>query len=491
MTDSTAHAGPAGTLPAGPTVDTRRSGALGFISAGWLRFRSWRRSRPFWAGIFLIVAGAELLLIPLPLNSMGLILHIGIGGISGILIGAVLIVAGLLLWFHPVQRMFYSIVAVLLAIAALVASNLGGFLIGTILGVVGGSLGFAWTPLPPGTAPRRLWRRRPTTPADGATDFVSAGGGADVTDPEAAAAGATETTVNARDAAPTADTAAEPGWGRLDPSWGAAGLSGGVGPRITARYAEAVPRAASRYSRSAPYHRASLTRGTVIGGNIFATLLSLLTFGLINLSPTPSPAPAADPSAAATTPTPSVSPAASASPSPGSSAGAGATPSASPAATASPSPTPTGSAPAFALASSQSTLTASSATMTGFAYDGVVSVPTATGTVQMMQFSASSLDLSTMHLAVSQGGGTMTTTASSLDFSGNVVLYATQLSGDLLGIPTTLTPANALATILQLLTQLGLTQGVTQVIPLQMTNVTAQQPYTSADSMKASALQIS
>jgi len=129
--------------------------------------------------------------------------------------------------------------------------------------------------------------------------------------------------------------------------------------------------------------------------------------------------------------------------------------------------------------------------MTGFAYDGVVSVPTATGTVQMMQFSASSLDLSTMHLAVSQGGGTMTTTASSLDFSGNVVLYATQLSGDLLGIPTTLTPGNALATILQLLTQLGLTPGVTQVIPLQMTNVTAQQPYTSADSMKASALQIS
>src|SRR5215472_2007529 len=130
---------------------------------------------------------------------------------SGILIGAVLIVAGLLLWFHPVQRMFYSIVAVLLAIAALVASNLGGFLIGTILGVVGGSLGFAWMPLPPGTAPRRLWRRRPTTPADGATDFVSPGGGADVTDPEAAAAGATETTMNARDAAPTADTAAEPG----------------------------------------------------------------------------------------------------------------------------------------------------------------------------------------------------------------------------------------------------------------------------------------
>jgi hypothetical protein len=124
-------------------------------------------------------------------------------------------------------------------------------------------------------------------------------------------------------------------------------------------------------------------------------------------------------------------------------------------------------------------------------YDGVVSVPTATGPVQMMQFSASSLDLSGVNLAVIQGGATMTTTASSLDFNGNVVLYATQLSGSLLGIPTTLTPANALSTILQILGQLGLTQTLTQAIPLTMTNVTTLQPFTSADGMTASALHIS
>jgi len=118
-------------------------------------------------------------------------------------------------------------------------------------------------------------------------------------------------------------------------------------------------------------------------------------------------------------------------------------------------------------------------------------VPTEAGPVQMMQFSASSLDLSRVNLAVSQGGATITTTASSLDFSGNVTLYATQLSGDLLGIPTTLTPGNALSTILQILGQLGLTQTLTQAIPLTMTNVTTQQPYTSADGMAARALHIS
>jgi hypothetical protein len=56
---------------------------------------------------------------------------------------------------NPAQHTFYSIVAVVLAITALIASNLGGFFIGTLLGVIGGSLGFAWTPgQPPPSRPR-------------------------------------------------------------------------------------------------------------------------------------------------------------------------------------------------------------------------------------------------------------------------------------------------------------------------------------------------
>jgi hypothetical protein len=507
MTDSSQRADPAGTIPAGPAIPARQAGAFGPLGAGWLRFRAWRRTRPFWAGIFLLVAGAELLLIPLPMDSLGLIVHIGIGGISGILIGAVLIVAGLLLWFHPVQRMFYSIVAVLLAIVALVASNLGGFLIGTILGVIGGSLGFAWTPLPPGAAPRRLFgRHRPTAPADTAADLLTPSGDEDVHDPDRALAnpansdtGIEEKPDDARDVAPSAATAAQSGWGRLDPSWGAAGSGGGALSPRDARYADAVARGSSRYGRSAPYYQTSRNRGTVIGGNIFAILIGLLTSGLINLSPTPNPSQATDPQASAASPNPSAIPTTSPNPSaspaasPDTSPSAVATPGASPAPTASPGPsaTPTGSVPSFAIASVQSTLTASSASLTDFVYDGVVSVPTATGTVQMMQFSASSLDLSGVNLAVIQGGATITTTATALDFSGNVVLYATQLSGDLLGIPTTLTPGNALSTILQILGQLGLTQSLTQAIPLTMTNVTTLQPFTSADGMTASALHIS
>jgi hypothetical protein len=129
---------PAASPPASPPAGNGRSGAAVRAWRGW---RRWRRSRPFWAGLLLLIAGAELLLIPLPLNSLGLIVHVGFGGIAGILIGSVLIVCALLLWFSPAQRTFYSIVAVLLSIAALIASNLGGFFLGTLLGVIGGSLG--------------------------------------------------------------------------------------------------------------------------------------------------------------------------------------------------------------------------------------------------------------------------------------------------------------------------------------------------------------
>src|SRR5215469_8765750 len=157
--------------PAGPAAGAKAGAPIGRV---WRRYRAWRRSRPFWAGLWLIISGAELLLIPLPIRDMGIILHIGIGGISGILIGAILIALGLLLWYQPAQRLFYSIVAVLLAIAALVASNLGGFLLGTVLGIIGASLGFAWMP---GRPERRRGRRRrsstePDEPDGTALDLV-------------------------------------------------------------------------------------------------------------------------------------------------------------------------------------------------------------------------------------------------------------------------------------------------------------------------------
>lgn len=110
------------------------------------RWRGWRRGRPFWGGLAVVVAGVEIGAIPLaPLKVM---LLQGTAGIPSVVLALVLLVLGLSAWFAPQYRGLAGILTVLLAAAALVLSNLGGFLIGTLLGVIGGALIFAWRPVP-------------------------------------------------------------------------------------------------------------------------------------------------------------------------------------------------------------------------------------------------------------------------------------------------------------------------------------------------------
>ncbi|MGW1076718.1 DUF6114 domain-containing protein [Streptomyces sp. NPDC002537] len=117
----------------------------------WAAWRQWRKGRPFWGGLAATLAGAEICAIPLaPLKIM---LHQGIAGIPSVLMGLVMIVMGLSAWFAPQYRTLAGIVTVMVAAATLVMSNLGGFLIGTLLGVIGGALIFAWTPLAPPDPP--------------------------------------------------------------------------------------------------------------------------------------------------------------------------------------------------------------------------------------------------------------------------------------------------------------------------------------------------
>ncbi|MFA1548472.1 DUF6114 domain-containing protein [Actinomadura chokoriensis] len=108
-------------------------------------FRRWRRTRPFWGGVFAVLGGLEL--IAIPLAPMPLVVHQGLAGVASWLIGALLVTAGMLMWVQPAQRSFYGILAVLLSLASFLTSNFGGFFVGLLLGVVGGALGFAWSPV--------------------------------------------------------------------------------------------------------------------------------------------------------------------------------------------------------------------------------------------------------------------------------------------------------------------------------------------------------
>ncbi|MFE0631428.1 DUF6114 domain-containing protein [Streptomyces sp. NPDC058864] len=108
------------------------------------RFRAWRRSRPFWAGVWTLLAGVEILSIPLA--PLSLLIHEGIAGVSGLLMGVFLVVLGLTLWLAPHHRAFAGIATLVFSVASLVLSNFGGFLIGFLLGVIGGAMAVSWVP---------------------------------------------------------------------------------------------------------------------------------------------------------------------------------------------------------------------------------------------------------------------------------------------------------------------------------------------------------
>jgi hypothetical protein len=202
----------------------------------------------------------------------------------------------------------------------------------------------------------------------------------------------------------------------------------------------------------------------------------------------PSPSPTPSPSGPSPSASPTASPAPSAGPSP----------------TASPTPDPAASRSApgrgrkassvkatagagLEVSEAQFTLVTGSALLLGASYQGVAQVPTATPgkTVPMMEFTMNSLTLDgAPTLTVTQGGVSSVTSGSSMQFTGNVVLYATQLSGDLLGIPVTITPSSPLATILKLL------NSVTPLVPLKLTSVTTNQPYISSNSLQIPGLQV-
>jgi hypothetical protein len=203
----------------------------------------------------------------------------------------------------------------------------------------------------------------------------------------------------------------------------------------------------------------------------------------------PSPSPAPTPPASSPGPAPSADPTADPAPSPGASPTGRPGPDPSPSASGSRRKASSVKAAASAglqVSEAQFTLVTGSALLLGASYKGVAQVPTAGGkAVPMMEFTMNSLTLDgAPTLTVTQGGVSSVTSGSSMQFTGSVVLYASQVSGDLLGAPVTLTPSSPLATILQLL------NSVTPLVPLKLTNVTTNQPYISSDSLQIPGLQV-
>ncbi|MFE2210925.1 DUF6114 domain-containing protein [Streptomyces canus] len=107
-------------------------------------FTRWVYGRPFFGGLWLTLGGAWILLTMKA--SVKVVLHIGMQGVAGYLLPTLMVLLGLLILFSPDQRLFYSITGVLISMGTWVTSNLGGFMVGLLLGVAGSVLTFGWLP---------------------------------------------------------------------------------------------------------------------------------------------------------------------------------------------------------------------------------------------------------------------------------------------------------------------------------------------------------
>lgn len=110
-------------------------------------FGNWRRRRPFAAGLFMLLSGI-IMIVPayLSFEVSNIVIQVStISGVSTLLIGALLITSALMTWFKPDTRLLTGVASLILGIVALPMSNIGGFVIGTLCAVIGGSLALSWT----------------------------------------------------------------------------------------------------------------------------------------------------------------------------------------------------------------------------------------------------------------------------------------------------------------------------------------------------------
>ena len=116
----------------------------------WTRFRLWRRTRPFWSSILLILAG--LLVLWGPLNLLQYAFLPGSMLWAAILVGTLLVLMGVIQLIAPFHALITGAIGIVLSLISLFVA-LGGLGIGMILGIIGGALAVAWRPVAPATRP--------------------------------------------------------------------------------------------------------------------------------------------------------------------------------------------------------------------------------------------------------------------------------------------------------------------------------------------------
>ena len=365
-------------------------------------FRAWRRSRPFWGGLLLMLAGCEMLAIPLSgvlINGqVKFVIYVGIGGVFGAGIGALLVTAGIVVFFNPANRVFYGVAGIVLGILSFPASNLGGLFLGMLLAIIGGALAFAWVPGEPA----------PLT--------------SDIT------------------------CAEQPG---LDGN----GPEGRLRPESRLRPASSGSRTFAAAALPAVLVAGLAGSGGAISSGDPSQGSGSCLLGIVCSPASPSPGTGSSGSG-----TPSPSDTGSPGPRPRSPRPAGRR--ADPAKSArAKRAKPSG----VGAPSAATVLTARSATMKHFNFVGVATVPAAGRNEQALEFTASTATMYGVRISAAQDGTTIESGSPSLRFGGGMTLYATRLCGRVYGVAPELcfTPSRAGEVTLKLASVLGTSAPIT------------------------------
>lgn len=110
------------------------------------RFRHWRATRPFAGGLLMLLSGIIMVApayFTVQISDL-LVMISTISGVSTLLIGALMIMFGIGSWLQPYAATYLGVLGIIVAIVAVPTSNFGGFLIGSLLGIIGGALALGW-----------------------------------------------------------------------------------------------------------------------------------------------------------------------------------------------------------------------------------------------------------------------------------------------------------------------------------------------------------
>src|SRR5699024_4848372 len=105
-------------------------------------FKKWRNQRPYWGATLTLLAVFLILYIPLKLYAIARIP--GSLVFIGFLFAGLTLIIGTLAYIYPQFSTVFGVITIFLSVLSIMGA-LGGFIVGTILGIVGGSFLIAWS----------------------------------------------------------------------------------------------------------------------------------------------------------------------------------------------------------------------------------------------------------------------------------------------------------------------------------------------------------